>query len=73
MLKCKQQCHGACSSEIGTCKINDDVRQAAHTKKDSTKTTRIHVLCSCFEGKFNFQRKKKTFNFFLPNSLLIKE
>jgi hypothetical protein len=39
MLKCKHQCHCACSSEIGTCIINDAGRQASHKK-----TTEIHVL-----------------------------
>jgi hypothetical protein len=65
MLKCKQQCHGACSSEIGTCKINDDVRQAAHTKKKTAQKQRentfyAHVL----KVNINFQRKKKLSIFF---------
>ena len=62
MLKCKNQCHCACSSEIGICIIIDDGRQAAHKK-----TTKIHALYSCFECKYSLSvstKKKKK----LPNS-----
>ena len=59
MLKCKHQCRCACSSEIGTCIINDTGRQ---------KATKIHVLYSCYEGKYlltstqnkNFKQKSQT-------------
>ena len=48
MLKCKHQCHCACSSEIGTCIFNDAGRHVARTKnkkqkkqqKNKKKTTR---------------------------------
>jgi hypothetical protein len=33
MLKCKHQCHCECSSEIGTCIINDAGIQDAHKKQ----------------------------------------
>jgi hypothetical protein len=39
MRKCNHQCHCACSSEIGTCIINDAGRQAVHKK-----TTKIYVF-----------------------------
>jgi hypothetical protein len=45
ILKYKHQCHCACSSEIGTCIINDAGRQAAHTKKQ-----RKYTLYTCYEG-----------------------
>ena len=65
LLKCKHQCHCACSSEIGTCKINDVGRQTVHTK-----TTKIHVCfvksrqATCYthvlKVYINFQYKNKT-------------
>ena len=45
MLKCKHQCHCACSLEIGTCIINDDGRQAAYKNDENTRYTP-------FEGKY---------------------
>ena len=38
MPKFKHQCHCACSSEIGTCIINDAVRQSAHNKQRKSGT-----------------------------------
>jgi len=55
MLKCKHQCHCACSSKIGTCIINDAERQAAHTKIKRKYTFYTHVL----KVNINFQRKIK--------------
>jgi hypothetical protein len=43
--ECKHQCHCACSSQIRTCIINDAERRAAQ------KTTKMHIVYSCFEGK----------------------
>ena len=56
MLKCKHQCHCACSSEIGTCIINDAGRQAA---KKKTKTKNIRFWPNL--GKPSKQKKKKNF------------
>jgi hypothetical protein len=65
ILKCKHQCHCACSSEIGSCIINNAGRQAAHTKKPNENT---HFLVESRQTMFythilkayiNFQRKKK--------------
>jgi hypothetical protein len=65
MLKCKHQCHCACSSEIGTCIINDAARQTAHKNNENSRffgrISSNDVLYTCFEGTVyvNFQRQKK--------------
>jgi hypothetical protein len=52
--KCKHQCHCACSSDIGTCIINDAGRRAAQKNNENTRFfCRISPnddLYSCFEG-----------------------
>ena len=61
--ECKHRCHCACSSEIGTCLINDAERQPARQKKQGIYTLFCGispnvVLYSCFESiyiKTNFQ------------------
>jgi hypothetical protein len=63
MLKCKHQCHCACSSEIGTYVIDDAGRQAAHTKQRKY-TFYAHVL----KVNINFQCKKINTFKKLPNS-----
>ena len=56
MLKCRHQCHCACTSEIRTCIINETGRQAAHkknnenTRVDFGRITPNDVLYSWFEG-----------------------
>ena len=35
--KCKHQCHCACSSDIGTCIINDAGRRTAHKYNENTR------------------------------------
>ena len=45
MLKCKHQCHFACSSEIWTCIINDAGRLAAHKKQ---RKCTFYALCFTF-------------------------
>ena len=39
--KCNHECHCACSSEIGTCIINDAGRRAAHKKQPNLQQTKI--------------------------------
>jgi hypothetical protein len=65
MLKCKDQCHCACSSEILTYIyiIYDAVRQAARKKQ------RKYTFCTRFDGKYYLATlNKKTLIFCLPNS-----
>ena len=68
MLKCRHQCHCACTSEIKTGIINETGRQAAHTKNNENKRvvfgriTSNDVLYSWFEGlqiKKNFKKNTK--------------
>ena len=55
LLKCKHQCHCACSSEIGTCIINDAGRQAAQKthRKSFILVSKVNI---------NLQSNKKKFN-----------
>jgi hypothetical protein len=63
--KCIHQCHCACSSDIGTCIINDAGRRAAQKNNENTRffvefpqtTIYTHVL----KVYINFQYKNKNF------------
>jgi hypothetical protein len=64
MLKCRHQCHCACTSEIRTCIINETGRQATHTKKQRKYTCCFwsnHVKRRFILMVWRLIDKKKTF------------
>ena len=77
MLKCKHQCRCACSSEIGTCIINDAGKQAVLRK--TTKTTKTHVLFyvlklnTCNNAKKKQKQKHYTLNILFSNQPFIQD
>jgi hypothetical protein len=75
ILKCKHQCHCTCSSEIGTCLINNAGRQAAHKKNERKYMFYTHVLkvyrsILTFNAKKNFQKNYQTYKHYPFKAIL---